>query len=244
MLHQEFSKYVVSDLSRPFTPDSYHVMNEENLTSLTLGILRLKSATFIDLCKDEIFIYVKSTIKQTICEYIAYIDEDQITSYNDENGPLDQVRLFKIQEFLHLLSKVLSNVRNILMRSKSIVSCIQTVIDTSAISRDSSCSKELITKASHTKFTNALKDLSVNAGDYTQERLVNLLEHKFRDNGLDKLSLNDFISLTNLTDQFILDFDSFANKKTSTLRSWIQTQVNKFRLNNNIPGIYYLILVS
>lgn len=106
MLHQEFSKYVVADLSRPFTSDSHQVMNEESLTSLMLGILRLKTGTFIDLCKDEIFIYVKSTIKQTIVEYIAYLDEDQVASCNDENGPLDQVRLLKIQEFLHLLSKV------------------------------------------------------------------------------------------------------------------------------------------
>lgn len=113
------------------------------------------------------------------------------------------------------------------MRAKSIISCIQTVIDTNSVSHDSS-SKELISKANHTKYTAALKDLSTNAGDYTQERLVNLLENKFKDNGLDILSLNDFISLTNLTDQFILEFDSIANKKTSTLRSWVQTQANKF----------------
>ena len=45
---------------------------------------------------------------------------------------------------------------------------------------------------------------------------------------MDKLNSNDFISLSNLIDQFIIDFDSIANKKTSSLRSWTQNQANKF----------------
>lgn len=65
----------------------------------------------------------------------------------------------------------------------------------------------------------------MNACDYAQERLVNLLENKFKENSIDKLNLNDFISLTNLADQFIIEFDTIANKKTSSLRSWIQNQV-------------------
>ncbi len=31
MLHEELSKYIVSDLSRPFTIDSYQSYNEEKL---------------------------------------------------------------------------------------------------------------------------------------------------------------------------------------------------------------------
>jgi hypothetical protein len=34
--------------------------------------------------------------------------------------------------------------------------------------------------------------------------------------------------LSNLIDQFIIDFDSVVDKKTSALRSWIQNQANKF----------------
>ncbi len=105
----------------------------------------------------------------------------------------------------------------------------------------------------------SLRELITNASDYAQERLVNLLEGKFspsnssqsaaKDNqtilnnisnnnyGLEKLSSNDFISLSNLIDQFIIDFDQIAynntinnnmNKKSSSLRIWLQNQANKF----------------
>ncbi len=76
------------------------------------------------------------------------------------------------------------------------------------------------------RLSGSLKDLTTNICDYAQERLVNLLENKFKDNSMEKLCLNDFISLTNLIDQFVIDFDQIANKKTSSLRSWIQNQVN------------------
>lgn len=223
MLHQEFSKYIVSDLSRPFAIDSYQIYNEEKLSSLMLGILRIKNTPFIDLCKDEIFIYIKSTIKMTIVEYVSKIDDDISENFDDDNNV--KLKKLKIQEFLHLLSRVLTNIRNILLRSRSIVNCIQSVVDSNAVHESG---KELITKANHTKLTASLKDLIINSCDYAQERLVNLLENKFKENSIDRLSLNDFISLTNLTDQFIIEFDTIANKKTSSLRSWIQNQANKF----------------
>ena len=49
-----------------------------------------------------------------------------------------------------------------------------------------------------------------------------------KDNSYDKLSVTDFVSLLNLLDEFIIEYDSIADKKTSTLRSWIQNQGNKF----------------
>ncbi len=117
MLHQEFTKYVVSDLSRPFTHDSQQVLNEDTLMSLMLGILRIKTSTFVDLCKDEILIYIKSTIKQTIVDYIAQADEDQMLYTEDENSNpklFDQIKQIKIQEFLHLLSRVCT-LRNLIL---------------------------------------------------------------------------------------------------------------------------------
>jgi hypothetical protein len=49
-----------------------------------------------------------------------------------------------------------------------------------------------------------------------------------KDSSFDKLSANDFVSLSNLLEEFIIEYDSIANKKTSTLRSWVQNQGNKF----------------
>ncbi len=121
----------------------------------------------------------------------------------------------------------------------------------------------MINKTVHSKLVTGLRELITNASDYAQERLVNLLEGKFslntssqtsgkenvnqnnsmlnninnNNHGLEKLSSNDFISLSNLIDQFIIDFDQIAynntinnnmNKKSSSLRIWLQNQANKF----------------
>ena len=238
MLHQEFTKYIVSDLSRNLTYSvNICVLNEEKLVSLVLGILRVKMSSFVELCKDEIFIYLKSTIKQTIVEYISQIEDDCLTEMEDGNNfrLVDQIKKLKIQEFLHLLTRVLTNVRIMLGRVKSIVDCILNVTDSASdnylINKEEKLSiigKELINKHNHLKLSSSLRDLLINSSDYAQERLINLLEGKFKEYSLEKLSLNDFISLTNLIDQFIIDFDVIVNKKTSILRSWTHNQANKF----------------
>jgi vacuolar protein sorting-associated protein 54 len=88
--------------------------------------------------------------------------------------------------------------------------------------------RELLTKEKHLKLITSIRELFSNSCDYAQERLVNLLENKFKENGLDRLNSNDFISLSNLIDQFVIDFDAIATKKTCYLRAWLQNQANKF----------------
>jgi hypothetical protein len=43
-------------------------------------------SNFIGLCKDEIFVYLKSTVKQTIVEYISQLDDDSNPNQDDENN--------------------------------------------------------------------------------------------------------------------------------------------------------------
>jgi hypothetical protein len=51
------------------------------------GIVRLKTSSFITLFEEEIFIYIKSTIKQTVIEYVSQIDdEDYNISAEDETS--------------------------------------------------------------------------------------------------------------------------------------------------------------
>jgi hypothetical protein len=105
------------------------------LSSLILGILRLRASNFIDLCKDEIFIYLKSVVKQTVVEYVSQIDDDSLAGIADEEGAvklIDRVRQLKIQEFLHLLAKILANVRTMLSRCKDLIHFIIGVLNFAA----------------------------------------------------------------------------------------------------------------
>lgn len=80
MLHSEFSKYIETDLSRAFI-DGENLHDKEKLQSLLFAILRLKNTTFVDLFKEDIIIYIKSAIKQTVIEYVAELDDHEF----DEN---------------------------------------------------------------------------------------------------------------------------------------------------------------
>ena len=81
MLHSEFSKYIENDLSRAFI-EGENLYDKEKLTSLLFAILRIKNSTFIDLFKEDIIIYLKSTVKQTVIEFVAQMDDKMV----DENN--------------------------------------------------------------------------------------------------------------------------------------------------------------
>ena len=263
-----------------------------------LGILRIKTSNFVDLCKEEILMYLKTTVKQTVVEFISQLDDDDDdedeairggnNQHDESNIKLaDRVRLLKVPDFLLLVSKVSANLRTMLTRAQSMVAVIQSVVDAAAgvvrlsklsigqdndednthldededesqrqqqqqkqnhlrtvDKRQSSITssafvdgKELISRQAHTKLSAAIRNLVADTSHYAQERLVNMLEGKFsRENGpnsssssgIEKLSVSDFISLSSLIDQFVVEFDLIANKKTSSLRSWLQNQSNKF----------------
>ncbi len=80
MLNKEFLNYIDNDLSRPFI-EGDSLYDKEKLASLLFAILRIKNSAFVDLFKEEINIYLKSTIKQTVIEYVAQLDDD----YNEDN---------------------------------------------------------------------------------------------------------------------------------------------------------------
>lgn len=247
MLHQEFSKYVVGDLSRPFVQGD-EAFNQEKLSSLMFGIFRIKQSPFVELFKDEILNYLNLAVKQTVVEFISQLDDCSESSSNPNDEISIRIRNLKTQEFLQLLSKVLNNVKIMLGRVSSITNIIKEVLNLAASSQSLSIrsdgkslnqkivhkssvnigDKEIINLASHGRHTTSLNDVLVTSTDYAQERLINLLEGKFKDKSIERLNTIDFISLTNVIEQFVADFDLISMKKTAVLRSWLQNQANKF----------------
>jgi vacuolar protein sorting-associated protein 54 len=81
LLHSEFSKYIENDLSRAYI-DGESLHDKEKLTSLLFAILRIKNSTFIDLLKEDVIVYTKSTIKQTVIEFVSQIDDQVVDEAN------------------------------------------------------------------------------------------------------------------------------------------------------------------
>jgi ElaB/YqjD/DUF883 family membrane-anchored ribosome-binding protein len=94
--------------------------------------------------------------------------------------------------------------------------------------RNRNSQKDMLNENEYQRIFNSLKELLSSSCDYAKERLVKLLDGKTKDNSYEKLPVADFFLLSNLLDEFIIEYDSIADKKTSTLRSWIQNQGIKF----------------
>ena len=81
MLYCEFSIYIESDLSRAFI-DGESLHDKEKLTSLLFAILRIQNSKFLDLFKEDIIVYIKSTVKQTVIEFVSQIDDQVVDEAN------------------------------------------------------------------------------------------------------------------------------------------------------------------
>ena len=101
----------------------------------------MKNSNFIDLCKEEFNIYLKSTVKQTVVEYVSQIDDEGLHSSTEDDGNarlMDRVKQIKIQEFLHLLAKILANIKTMLSRIKELIVFIVYVLNFAAGVKDES----------------------------------------------------------------------------------------------------------
>lgn len=180
MLHDEYTKYIECDLSRDFN-DGHEIYDKEKLTSLLYAVFRTKNIKFINLFKEEIMIYLKSCVKQTVVLYVAQNDDDDLG--DDTNGKtlMDRVRQLVYQEFLLLLSRVLKNIKIMLMRVKSITSIFLSTLDSfSKYESDPIAQRQIMNESDCLKLEIAVKDLLVESTQYAQERIVKLLDGKNR----------------------------------------------------------------
>jgi hypothetical protein len=93
-------------------------------------VLKLKTISFVEILKSEIFQQINATIEQTINGYLNQIDEHLDINRN-ENSSIksgDRILHLKIQEFLHLLTKVLANIKTVLDRVQVIFVLFEKVI--------------------------------------------------------------------------------------------------------------------
>ena len=74
-------------------------------------------------------------MKQTVVEYVSQIDDEALHASAEEDGNarlMDRVKQIKIQEFLHLLAKILANIKTMLARIKELIVFIVYVLNFAA----------------------------------------------------------------------------------------------------------------
>ncbi|CAF0926719.1 unnamed protein product [Brachionus calyciflorus] len=240
MLNQDFVKYLIGELGRDFKEEC-KLYNEEKLFSLVSSFVKIRSYDFIEMSRDEINLFLKSTIKLSLVEIISKTDLDDdeneqkekmnsLVQHDVNNFKLiDRVKLLKFQEFLDLFSVVLNNFRIVICRIQLIVNFMINVFnETKSNPQTNVKSKELVSQNGWFKAEDKLNDLLTKSIDYVQENLIGILDAKFKANNYEKINSQNFSLFSNLIDHFLTEIDKISKNKTATLRSWLQNQSNKF----------------
>ncbi|NXJ66092.1 VPS54 protein, partial [Rostratula benghalensis] len=78
------------------------------------------------------------------------------------------------------------------------------------------------------RLANNIQELLYNASDICHDRSVKFLMARAKDGFLEKLNSNEFVALSRLMEDFILDTEQICGRKSMSLRGALQSQANRF----------------
>ncbi|NWW31196.1 VPS54 protein, partial [Panurus biarmicus] len=78
------------------------------------------------------------------------------------------------------------------------------------------------------RLANNIQELLSNASDVCHDRSVKFLMARAKDGFLEKLNSNEFVTLSRLMEEFILDTEHICGRKSMSLRGALQSQANRF----------------
>ncbi|XP_064600313.1 vacuolar protein sorting-associated protein 54-like [Liolophura sinensis] len=251
MLQADFVKYAMSDLNRPVT-DSQVLTQEEKLVAILFGMLRFHKFNFIEVYKEEVCATLKSTIKQTVVEAVAVVDD--INTEGNVSSLADQMRLLNYPLWMDLLKTIFANLLVILNRAKEFCAVVRDVVGIAAgrtkaptpISSPTVESSKNLEEASHLhvsvseevdvmvsdgefyKLGSGLKEMLCTVCDHAHDRCVKVLAARAKDGFIEKLNSTEFVGLSREIEQFVQDCGSVCGRRSTSLRGSLQSQANRF----------------
>ncbi|RXG73376.1 Vacuolar protein sorting-associated protein 54 [Armadillidium vulgare] len=256
MIAAEFNKYIADDLNRPLS-DLKDLLDEDLFIGIIFAILRLPKFDFMECLKNEVNAAVNATLKQVVAEAVSKSEVDLETT-----SVADQARALNVPEWLVLLGDVTNSLRVIIQRVKAMVEVMTQAVETSS-GRSASASdgiqaasivtmgavevtESILDEAAYTKALSGLQETLCGACDFAHDRCAKLLHARSRDQGLDKMSANEFLNLSGIIESFVEDTHKISGRKSSPFRMGLQGQATRFvsrfheerdaRLNANLKN--------
>lgn len=247
MLQEEFSKTTSLELQRPIT-DTLPLMDEEHMVSILFGMLRQHKFNFVDVYREEAFMALKASVKQTIVETVSAAEDVM-----DMEGSLaDQMRLLDYRRWMILLRQIFDNLKILLDRCKAFYGVALDVVgiasgrtkgpNTPVMSERHSLLEEpehlhvpvsedldvMITEGEYDKTSSMLKEMLHLICDYAHDRCVKVMTARAKDGFLERLSSSEFVNLSREVECFVSETEHICGRPSVSLRGSLQSQANRF----------------
>ena len=245
MVSLDFVKYISEDLNRPLDDDA-PLLGEDQLIAVVFGILRLNKMDFLDNLKEEMYAAINACVKQCVAESVsksntANIDEAEVTTSNGTNELAsvgEQARTLPLTEWLPLLQHLTNCLQLLLRRYKAITDVIIQAVEAGSGKVQSSADGEEVQAASLVslgscssmdsvwcgKVTTAINESLSQACDFSHDRCAKLLHARSRNNGLAKMSVNEFMNLSGVIEAFVSATEKICGRKSTPFRQGLQGQ--------------------
>lgn len=252
MMEADFVEFATANLNR-MTEDEMgneDLVDEDRLMSVLFGLLRKHKFHFLHPYRDEVYSTIKSTIRQTV--------QDVVTESNateEENKSLnDSMRNLDFLQWMDMLEKVFNNSLNVLRRMQVLHQGIVRVL-VMAAGGSKSCAHSdpddlegvdilesetglfkpvcssmdiLISTTDCRKLTQESKELLCAACEMAQLRCAKLINVRGKAGYLDSLSSSEFVRLTRMVEDFVMDCERICGRQSHSLRATLLTQAKKF----------------
>ncbi|KAK2560887.1 Vacuolar protein sorting-associated protein 54 [Acropora cervicornis] len=222
----------------------------DRLMSVLFGLLRKQKYHFLHPYRDEAYSTIKATIRQTVQDVVAE------TNDNEEEGQsiADTVRSLDFLQWMEMLKKVFNTSLRVLRRMEVLHSSIVRVLVMAAggaksllpsaheelenlhvlkpeadfLIKPVSGMEILISASDCHKLTQESKELLCAACEMAQLRCAKLINVRGKAGHLDSLTSSEFVALTRMVEDFVLDCEQICGRQSHSLRATLLTQAKKF----------------
>nr|XP_053640278.1 vacuolar protein sorting-associated protein 54-like [Cherax quadricarinatus]XP_053640279.1 vacuolar protein sorting-associated protein 54-like [Cherax quadricarinatus] len=239
MVSADFIKYITEDLNRPLD-DTQTLLEEDHLIAVVFGVLRLQKFDFLDNFREEIYTAIKATVKQAVVEAVSKVEIDQ-----ESASVADQARVLSIGAWLSLLSVVTSWLNIVIARVKGIIEVMVQTVEAGAgrtkpvtegvqtaslVTLSSTDGEAVLGEVACGRVLSGLREILCSTCDYAHDRCAKLLHARSREHGLDKMTANEFLTLSRIIEDFVADAENVCGRKSTSFRMGLQGQATRFVL--------------
>lgn len=248
MMEADFVEFATANLTRTSEDDmeSEGLVDEDRLASVLFGLLRKHKLHFLHLYRDEAYATIKSTVRQTVQDIVtdSKENEEESQSINDAMRGLDFL------QWMNMLEKVFNASLCVLRRMRVLHQSIVRVLmiaaggvtthfdqdDLESLGIPESdflkpvCSGMdiLINTTDYKKLTQESKELLCAGCEMAQLRCAKLINVRGKAGYLDSLSSAEFVRLTRMVEDFVMDCEKICGRQSHSLRATLLSQAKKF----------------
>lgn len=252
MMEADFVEFATANLNRVAEDElgNEDLVDEDRLMSVLFGLLRKHKFHFLQPYRDEVYSTIKSTIRQAVQDVVKENHENE----EESQSLADVVRSLDFLQWMDMLEKVFSTSLNVLRRMQVLHESMVRVLvmaaggskfrshsdpvdlesvdmlESEASSYKPVCNNVdiLISTNDCRKLTQESKELLCAACEMAQLRCAKLINVRGKAGYLDSLSSSEFVRLTRMVEDFVMDCERICGRQSHSLRATLLTQAKKF----------------